>query len=151
MDRVPIFLIVFLMGSSVFPLGGDNKDFSQRYLYEETAKNSILVDIKEELLPDRVYIVFSEELKEWVYVKTDAAGKCSNPPEVLGVGTVLEGSMIGSSRVSTHYRLTSQGTWAPTKDPLNIQVMSLGETPMVRVTEFFPTETFQVKIRSAKK
>lgn len=123
--------------------GKEERDPGAVYLYEQTAQG--VIQVNGGLHAERVYVVYRPELETWVYMKTDLEGKFPSPPEVIGTGTVLPGAAVGAHVPGRHYRLTSQGTWVPTRDEEKLSLLVLGKEPTVRTIARHPMGAFKLK------
>ncbi len=68
------------------------------------------------MLPRRVYAIYNQGEKAWVYTLTNFSGKFEEPLELLYKGSVLPGAYIGAKNPYESYKLTEDYRWLATKE-----------------------------------
>ena len=70
------------------------------------------------LLPNRVYLVYSEEEKRWLWELTDFEGQFAIPAEALRTLSVLPGAIVGAKNSTLRYGLNlNKAHWVQTFQP----------------------------------
>jgi len=93
--------------------------------------------------PNRVYVTFSEEFNDWVFVLTDKQGNFPRPKEVLVSGSVVQGAQIGAAG-GQRFRFVSGGRWIASSEPRRLRLIVLGEIPTYKTVTFEPLSDSQI-------
>jgi hypothetical protein len=96
------------------------------FLYEHTARDPFVAVNK--LVPERVYLKRVEEMKSWLYVKTNGDAKLSTATQAIGVGSVVTGKMIGAKKPTQHYVIDEQGDFVETDQAEHYRYLVLEKT-----------------------
>jgi hypothetical protein len=100
--------------------------------YEMLTDQSFPIKPGAPLLPERVYVVYEEGLKAWIYSVTDTDGKLASPRQGLAPGTVLPGAHLGGDP-KLRYRLTAPNKWKVTKLPVQRRAWLIKNYPEYRI------------------
>lgn len=120
------------------------------FLYEHEKKDSKDASGKL-LLPDRVYVVFSETLQRWVLVRTDSRAQLADPLEVVGFGSVVLGLAIGAKDAAARFQWTENRGWVGTKADEVLHLLVLGPTLSEKKITYADRDSFSLKYASATK
>jgi hypothetical protein len=92
-------------------------------------------------LPDRIYSVYHQGERKWVYAITNHYGKFPEPFEFFYPGSVVEGKSLGAIIPTEHYRLSSQYVWARTPSPFIEQlILVLADPPFFKRIQYIRTD-----------
>lgn len=92
-------------------------------------------------LSKRVYLVFDEKNKKWIYVLTDFEGQLPEPLEAFRNLTVLPGKYLGAKNPKYRYQLTAQGIWVRTFQQQQQYLWVYGSPPKIKAVTFKPVNT----------
>lgn len=105
------------------------------------ARQRGLVPTSGAYLPDRVYSVFHQGEKKWVYSQTTHWGKFSEPFEFFYPGSVVQGKFLGSDFPNENYTLNKKFEWELTRSPFRKQLLLvLAEPPFFKRVNWYRTE-----------
>lgn len=149
--RVAVLTAVMLCSS----LQADSASFRKRLLkFSEPRllqKPPILFDVDEQskiikekqkvtprppetkLVPDRVYLVYLEKDKIWVYVRTDFEGYLPNPIEGYRALSIIPGRYLGADDPGQNYQLSREGVWVKTFQSEQHFLWVYGDPPKLKV------------------
>ncbi len=116
----------------------DRRKWAPR-LYDAATER--LVETDGTYLPDRIYSVFHQGERKWVYAMTNHYGKFAEPFEFYYPGSVVEGKNVGAPFPQDHYQLTPKYTWAQTPSPFIEQLLLvLSDPPYFKRVHYYRTD-----------
>lgn len=110
------------------------------YLFDRRNHNRHAVKVTSpKLLPDRVYLIYDEDLHLWIFAKTDFGGKLPAPREALRPGTVTPGKIIGAELALQRFVLREDGTWMPSKEKEVYKIWVKSNPPVLKTYTYEKT------------
>lgn len=111
------------------------------FLFDGASGQAAPVDGKPR--PNRIYVRFSPEFNDWVFVLSDLYGRFPDPMEVLVAGSVTSGESIGAA--GGRYVFQPGGRWISTTEPRRLRYIVLGEIPSYKTVFYEPATESRIE------